>query len=73
MEEKHHGEKIDVVRKNVQSTWRDSGQVSIEIRVIQIRPTMRKTQNYLDFQSKRKPKRNEPFLAWGRESRNWEL
>ena len=25
MEEKRHGEKIDVVRENGQSTWRDSG------------------------------------------------
>ena len=29
--------------------------------------------NHLDFQSKRKLKRNRPFLAWGREPRNWEL
>ena len=63
MEEKRHGEKTDVVRENGQNTGRDSGQVSIEIRVVQIRPTMRKTQNYLDFQSKRKLKRNEPFWA----------
>ena len=63
MEEKRHGEKIDVVWENGQNTGRDSGQVSIEIRVIQIRLTMRKTQNNLDFQSKRKLKQNKPFWA----------
>ena len=63
MEEKRHGEKIDVVWENDQNTGRDCGQVSIEIRVIQIHLTMRKTQNYVDFQSKGKLKRNEPFWA----------
>ena len=38
-----------------------------------LRPTTREAQNHLDFQSKRKPKRNEPFLAWCWEPRNWEL
>ena len=48
------------------------GQGCIEERVIQLRPTTRETQNHLDFQSKRKLKRNEPFLAWDREPRNWD-
>ena len=73
MEEESHREKIEVVRENGESTGIDSGQVCIEVRVIQLFPTTRKTENHLDNQSKRKPKRNEPFLTWGREPRNWEL
>ena len=62
MEEESHREKTEVVRENGESTGIDSGQVCIEVRVIQLCPTTRKTENPLDFQSKRKPKRNEPFL-----------
>ena len=46
-----------------ESTRRGSGQGCIEVRVIQLRLTTRETQTYLDLQSKRKLKRNEPFLA----------
>ena len=56
MKEKSHGEKIEEVRENGESTGRDSGQGCIEERVIQLRPTTRETQNHLDFQSKRKLK-----------------
>ena len=63
MEEKSHGEKIEVVLENGESTGRDSGQGCIEVRVIQLHLTTRGTQNHLDFQSKRKLKQNEPFLA----------
>ena len=73
MEEKSHGVKIQMVRENGESTGRDSGQRGIDVLVIQLRPTTKETQNHLDFQSKRKLKRNQPFLAWGREPRNWEL
>ena len=73
MAEKSHGEKIEVVRENDESTGRDPGQGCIKVRIIQLRPTTRETQNHLDFQSKIKLKLNEPFLAWGREPRNWEL
>ena len=61
MEEKSRGEKTEVLRENGESTGRDSSQGCIEVRVIQLRPTTKETQNHLDFQSKRK--RNEPFLA----------
>ena len=71
MEGKSHGEKTEVVRENGEDTGRDSGKGCIEVRVIRLRPTTRETQNHLDFQSKRKLKRNEPFLAWGREPRNY--
>ena len=71
MEEKSQGEKTEMVRENGGSTGRDSRKGCIEVRVIQLRPTTRETQNHLDFQSKRKLKRNEPFLAWGREPRNY--
>ena len=57
MEEKSHGEKIEVVRENGESTGGDSGQGCIEVWVIQLRPSMRETQNHIDFQSKRKRKR----------------
>ena len=73
MEEKSHSEKIEMVRENGKSTRRDSSQGCIEVQVIQLRPTTRETQNHLDFQSKRELKRNEPFLAGGREPRSWEL
>ena len=63
MEEKSHSEKTEVVREYGESTGRDSGQGCTKVRVIQLRPTTRETQNHLDFQSKRKLKRNEPFLA----------
>ena len=52
--EKNHSEKIKVVRENGESTGRDSGQSCIEVQVIQLRPTTRETQNYLDIQSKKK-------------------
>ena len=68
MEEKSHGEKIEVARENGGGTGRDSGQSCTEVRDIQLRPTMTETQNRLGFQSKRKLKRNEPFFP-----RNWEL
>ena len=57
MEEKSHGEKIDLVRENGESTGRVSGHGYIEVRVIQLHLTTRETQNYLDFQCKRKLKR----------------
>ena len=60
---KSHGEKIEVVWENGESTGRVFGQGCIEVRVIQLCPTTRESQNHLDFQSKRKLKRNEPFLA----------
>ena len=63
MKEKSHGEKIEVVREYGESTGRDSGQGCTEVRVIQLRPTTRETQKHLDFQSKRKLKRTESFLA----------
>ena len=66
MEEKSPGEKIEVVRENGGGTGRDSGQGCAEVRDIQLCPTMPENQNYLGFQSKRKLKQNEPFLAWGR-------
>ena len=72
-EEKINEEKIEVVRENEESTGRDYDQGCIEVRVIQLRPTMRETQNHLDFQSKIKLKQKETFLAWGREPRNWKL
>ena len=43
MEEKSHGEKIEVVREYGESTGRDSGQGCTEVRVIQLRPTTRET------------------------------
>ena len=57
MKEKSHGEKIELVRENGESTRRDSGHGYIEVRVIQLYLTTRETRNYLDFQSKRKLKR----------------
>ena len=63
MEEKSHSEKIEVVREYGESTGRDSGQGCTKVRVIQLGPTTRETQNHLDFQSKSKRKRNESFLA----------
>ena len=54
MEEKIHGERIDVICENGKSTGRDSGQGCIEVRVTQLRPATRETQNHLDFQSKKK-------------------
>ena len=73
MEENSHSEKIEMVRENGKSTRRDSSQGYIEVQVIQLRPTTRETQNHLDFQSKRELKRNESFLAGGREPGSWEL
>ena len=63
MEEKSHGEKIEMVWENGESIGKDSGQGYIEVRVIQLCPTTKETQNHLDFQRKRKLKLNEPFLA----------
>ena len=54
MEKKIHGERIDVICENGKNTKRDSGQGCIEVRVTQLRPTTRETQNHLDFQSKKK-------------------
>ena len=52
MEEKSHGEKIEVVWENGGGTGRDSGQDCAEVRDIQLCPTMPETQNYLGFQTK---------------------
>ena len=54
MEENSHGEETEVFWENCESTGRDSGQGCIEVRVIQLRPTTRETQNHLDFQNKGK-------------------
>ena len=62
MGEKSHGEKIEVVRENGESTGRDSGQGCIVVRVMQLRPTTRETQNHLDFESKKNL--NEINLFW---------
>ena len=62
MEEKIHGERIDVICENGKSTGRDSGQGCIEVRVTQLRPATRETQNHLDFQSKKKIKGRN--LSW---------
>ena len=64
---------MKVVRENGKSIRRYSNQGRFEVWVIQLRQTIWETQNHLDFQSKKKLKRNELFLALGREPRNWEL
>ena len=65
MEEKSHGEKIEVVRENGESTGKDSGQGWIEVRVIQLRPITRaQGKPKITWISKVKENLNEMNLSW---------